>query len=109
MGEVYYKEALPDAIRRYKADTVILSIYLPGAEDIRDTIFKARMADVRVIFLVGDTSRTDETILDSIAMGVYDILFGSIRLSDVEEAVKKPATFREIIKEVRYPGKPEGR
>lgn len=106
VGEVYYREALVDAIRQYKCDTVLLSIYLNGEKDILDVIFLARMADARIIVLM---NKDDERAHELVAMGVYDLLFSPVPVSQIMETLKNPKTFSRILKELGTPWRPEAK
>lgn len=106
VGEVYYREALVDAIRQYRCDTVLLSIYLSGEKDILDVIFLARMADARIIVLM---NKDDERAYELVAMGVYDLLFSPVPVTQIMEVLKNPKTFSRILKELGTPWRPEAK
>jgi len=107
IAEVYYREALTDVIRRKQADVALLSAYLPGQDDVAETIWRVRAADVRVVFLAGEMRRDDPIVYDLLAMGVYDILFGRLKAEDIVERIRSPATFGQAVRLVRSNG-PEG-
>lgn len=108
-GEVYYREALVDSLRQNKCDTVILSVFLNGEEDILDIVFQLRMADARVIMLMGDTGRADANVFDFVAMGVYDILFSPISVSEIIKVIKEPKKLSNILNELNAPWRPESK
>lgn len=105
-GEVYYREAIVDAIRQYKCDTALISIFLSGDRDMLDIIFQARMTDARIILLM---NRDDKRIIDIIAMGIYDILFSPISATEIINVIKEPKRFSQILRELNMPWKPESK
>jgi DNA-binding NarL/FixJ family response regulator len=108
-GEVYYREALVDSLRQNKCDTVILSVFLNGEEDMLDIVFQLRMADARVIMLMGDTGKTDTKVFELVAMGVYDILFSPISVSEIVKTVNEPKNLSHILNELNAPWRPESK
>ena len=108
-GEVYYREALVDSLRQHKCDTVILSAFLNGEEDMLDVVFQLRMADARVVMLMGDTNKNSAQVFDLIAMGVYDILFSPIEVSEIIQTIKEPKKLSNILRELHTPWRPESK
>lgn len=104
-----YREAVADMVRTTKADTLLLSAYLKGSQDIVETVFTARSAGLRVVFLAGEIKADDDLIADLIAMGVYDILFNPISITQIEESLRVPGRFGDAVKLLRVAKKPEGR
>jgi len=98
-GEVYYRDALVDSLRQHKCDTVILSAFLNGEEDMLDVVFQLRMADARVVMLMGDTDKNSAQVFDLIAMGVYDILFSPIEVSEIIQTIKEPKKLSNILRD----------
>lgn len=104
-----YREAVADIVRTTKADVLLLSAYLKGSEDILQTVFTARSANLRVVFLAGKIDPNDELIADLIAIGVYDILFNPIDVEQIEAVLREPGKFAEAVKLLRITKKPEGK
>lgn len=104
-----YREAVPDSARSSKAEVLLLSAYLKGSEDIREAVFVARAAGLRVVFLAGSMNKDDPLVADLIALGVYDLLFDRITVNDIEERLRTPAPFGEAVRLIRVGRAPEGK
>lgn len=107
-AEVYYREALVDAIRRAQAEVALVSAYLPGEVDLADVLYKVRAVGIRVIFLAGDLKPDDPLLLDLLAIGIYDLFFNPVQVEEIEERFRCPAHFHEALRRLRAPGRPSG-
>ncbi len=107
--EVYFREGLTSVIRQYPADALLMASNLPGSDktNILDYVYQARMANMRVIMLTGEKNPKDELVPALVALGVYDILFGEIKATDIERVIKQPMTMSEIVRAWGLPGRPK--
>ncbi len=104
-----YREAVADMVRTTKANTLLLSAYLKGSQDILETVFVARAAGLRVVFLAGDIKPNDDLIADLVAMGVYDVIFNPTTGEKIQKALCAPSNFGDAIRLLKVVKKPEGR
>lgn len=109
IDEVYYREALIELLKESKYDVAVISAFLNGKGDMTDIVFQLRMADVRVIMLMGNSDKRKPEVFDLIAMGVYDILFSPISVKQIEETIENPKKFSDILKELNVQWVPESK
>ena len=109
VNKAYYAEVLPTEIRQTPADAVLLAVDLPcGSQaDIVDYVYEMRLADMRVIVLMGEPDPRDKTVSQLLALGVYDILSGRIEPQDIERVLARPMTLSDAVRALGVPGKPK--
>ncbi|MBO8128951.1 MAG: hypothetical protein H0Z39_07100 [Peptococcaceae bacterium] len=97
VGECYYREAVVSLAHQREADTIVLSINLPGQADMVDLLRECRMADLRVVFLPGcrDDTKAIDLARKAVALGVYDLVWDPVSPAVVVDRVLNPATLAE--------------
>lgn len=103
-GVCLYREAVVQDVQGKGADTVILSVNLPGSSDIiTGIILPLRAQDVRIILLPGkrDEEETNGFIARAVVYGVYDFIYDPVTVSKIIERLQNPASFAEVNKELR--------
>lgn len=87
---VQYREAAVELAEQTKPDVAVISSWLEGNTDIIDVVYKLRSLDIRVIFIAGTLTSEDLTVKRILELGVYDILWGEIRIGQVLEKIFDP-------------------
>lgn len=97
------KEMIPDADIAYypeyllednTAEIVILTYNIKPQIPLKDFLFLLRKDDKRVILLLD--SRENPVLGFALALGIYDITFGQINISDIADMVKNPRKFSDV-------------
>ncbi|MZP31172.1 hypothetical protein GTO91_15805 [Heliobacterium undosum] len=92
-----YREGVLVVAGTEKPDIVLLSAFLPGAEDLQPIISALRLNGARVILLAGSLEPKDPLITHAISCGVYDILYNPVTPRKIKQAIDVPATYREAM------------
>jgi len=96
-------EAVLRQVEEREPDIIVLSLLLPGGENILDAIFQVFMAkECRIIILA--ESRTP-VLNDLFYMGIRDFIFDPIDPHLLMQRIYTPATFKEAVLNLN-PGKP---
>lgn len=103
-GICLYREAVVQDVQGKGADTVILSVNLPGSCDIiTGIILPLRAQDVRIILLPGkrDEEKTKNLIARAVVYGVYDLIYDPVTVLKVLERLQNPASFSDVNKDLK--------
>jgi len=94
----YNRDILTDVAREVKPETIVLSPYLPGEEDLFQIILSLRNLGKRIIFLPGDPKQQDaqDWMVKLIPYGVYDYVYDPVTATSIIKRIQTPATLGDI-------------
>lgn len=98
-----YRQALLPAIEKHKPEVLVLSMNLPGDEDLRSIVFESQRLGSRIILLTGDTTVTlkDEQVMEMFYLGVRDFIRDPIKPNILLESISRPATYAEATQQIK--------
>jgi len=96
VGEIPYRKPLLQTVENLKPDVLILSLLLPGDEDLREIVFEAqRIANCRIILLTGSGVNRETLTTEMFFLGVRDFIPDPVQPKKMLEAILTPATYSE--------------
>jgi len=100
VGSALYKEAVVDVVERRKPDVIILSELLEGVLSTRELILtlRTRFPEVRIIYILKDENPKEKSFLYH--WMIFDVFNGKFSPADLEEALFKPKTFKDVSHEL---------
>jgi len=87
---VQYREDVIRIAEETEPDVIVITPWLEGNMDIIDVVYQLRSLDIRVVFIAGSLTQDDLTVKRILELGVYDILFGEIRIGQVLDKIFNP-------------------
>lgn len=98
----YNRDILIDIAREVNPETVVLSPYLPGDEDMFDIILSLRNLGKRIIYLPGDPKQKDaqDWMIKLIPFGIYDFVYDPVKVTAIIERIGTPATLGDIPQDI---------
>ncbi len=92
---VYY----PDYILQEPEADILIATVQPNKYNFTDFMFKVREKNIRVILLLENNKA--KVLKDALILGIYDILFDTFTIEDIEKLIKEPSSFSFVSQYVK--------
>lgn len=92
---VYY----PDYILEENEANILIATVQPNKYNFKEFMFKVREKDIRVILIL--ENEKSKELKDALLLGIYDLVFDSFSLEDIEKLVKVPSSFSSVSKYIK--------
>ena len=92
---VYY----PDYILQEPEADILIATVQPNKYNFTDFMFKVREKNIRVILLLENNK--SKVLKDALILGIYDILFDTFTIEDIEKLIKEPSSFSFVSQYVK--------
>ena len=92
---VYY----PNYILQEPEADILIATVQPNKYNFTDFMFKVREKNIRVILLLENNKA--KVLKDALILGIYDILFDTFTIEDIEKLIKEPSSFSFVSQYVK--------
>lgn len=92
---VYY----PDYILQEPEADILIATVQPNKYNFKEFMFEVRSKNIRVILLLED--KKSKVLKDALILGIYDILFDTFTIEDIEKLIKEPSSFSFVSQYVK--------
>ena len=92
---VYY----PDYILQEPEADILIATVQPNKYNFTYFMFKVREKNIRVILLLENNKA--KVLKDALILGIYDILFDTFTIEDIEKLIKEPSSFSFVSQYVK--------
>lgn len=102
IGEIPYRKPLLQTVEELKPSILVLSLLLPGEEDLREIVFEAqRQSECRIILLTGNAGKQAAVNMDMFFLGVRDFISDPVQPKQLLQSIVTPTSYAEATKYMR--------